>query len=116
MKIVALALGLSLAASPLFAEGLGFEPVAPEGLDAAALERVARLQGGMPAQLPMFEQAGYGYYGAIAVPKGVELKPELLASVANLASTDEAREAVLNVCREQTGSACTVIGYIVPGK
>ena len=115
MNKFALALGLSLAATPLFAEGLGFEPAEPEGLDAAALERVAQLQENMPAQLPMFEQAGYGFYGAIAVPKGVELTPELLASVVNLASTDEARDAVLQACLEQTGTECTVIGYIVPG-
>ena len=109
-----LTLGLSFAAGPLLAEGLGFEPVAPEGLDAKAAQMVEALQTGMPGQMPAFEAQGFGYYGAIAVPKGVALKPELLSSVANLDSRAAAAEGVLAACKTQTGTECTVIGYLVP--
>ncbi|MCB1350923.1 MAG: hypothetical protein R3D59_16830 [Paracoccaceae bacterium] len=109
----ALTLSLGLAA-PLFAEGLGFEPVAPEGLDAKAGEMVKALQDGMPGQLPAFEAQGYGYYGALAVPMGVALKPELLSSVANLDSREAAAAGVLDACKAQTGYDCTVVGYLVP--
>jgi hypothetical protein len=119
MKRHVLALGFAFAgamsAAPIHAEGgLAFEPVAPEGLDATAAEMVAVLQAGMPAQMPAFEQAGFGFYGALAVPQGVELGPDRLASVANHATADAAQSAVLEVCAEQTGAACTVIGLLVP--
>ncbi|GKY87876.1 hypothetical protein [Sinisalibacter aestuarii] len=114
MKKLVSALGLSFAAVPLFAGALAFEPVAPEGLDATAEQMVEALQAGMPAQMAAFEAQGFGSYGAIAVPKGVELKPELLASVANHESAEAARIAVLDACSELTGAECTVIGLIVP--
>jgi len=110
----ALAFSMALAAAPTLAEGLGFEPVDPDGLDAKAGQMVKALQAGMPGQLPAFESQGFGYYGAIAVPMGVELKPELLSSVANLDSRDAAAAGVLDACKTQTGADCTVIGYIVP--
>lgn len=112
--VAAVSLSLALAGMPLLAEGLGFEPVAPEGLDAKAGQMVKALQASMPSQMSAFEAQGYGYYGAIAVPKGVELKPELLSSVANLGSRDAAVEGVLDACKAQTGFDCTVVGYLVP--
>lgn len=112
--VTALTVSLVLAATPLLAEGLGFEPVEPEGLDAKASQMVKALQDGMPGQMPAFEAQGYSYYGAIAVPKGVELKPELLSSVANLDSRDAAAAGVLDACKVQTGTDCTVVGYLVP--
>ncbi|SMH58358.1 hypothetical protein [Maritimibacter sp. HL-12] len=119
MKRYSVALVVALAAAgvaaPIHAEGgLAFEPVAPEGLDETATEMVAALQEGMPAQLVAFEQAGFGAFGALAVPRGVALAPEKLASVANHASPDAAREAVLDVCQQQNGAPCTVIGLLVP--
>lgn len=114
MNKLAFALGLTLLAAPVMAEGLAFEPVDPEGLDETAAEMVAQLQDGMPGQLPMFEQAGYGAYGALAVPVGVELTPQSLASAANLANAEEATEKTLEVCKAQTGYDCTVIGLLVP--
>ena len=111
-----LTLTLALAATPLLAEGLGFEPTEPEGLDAKATQMVKALQDSMPGQLPAFEAQGYGFYGAIAVPKGVELKPELLSSVANLDSREAAAAGVLDACKAQTGYDCTVVGYIVPAE
>jgi len=112
----ALTLSLALAAAPLLADGLGFEPVAPEGLDATAAQMVEALQEGMPGQMPAFEAQGYSFYGAIAVPKGVALKPELLSSVANLDSREAAAEGVLEACKTQTGTECTVVGYLVPAE
>ena len=114
MKNFVLACVMTLAAAPLAAENLGFEPVAPQGLDAKAAEMVQALQAGMPGQMPAFEAQGFGYYGAIAVPMGVALAPELLSSVANLASRDAASAGVLEACKAQTGKDCTVIGYLVP--
>jgi len=119
MKRYVLALGFAFAgavsAAPLLAgDGLAFEPVAPEGLDVTAAEMVSALQEGMPAQMAAFEQAGFGSYGALAVPQGVELGPEKLASVANHATPEAARGAVLEVCKQQTGAECTVIGLLVP--
>lgn len=110
----ALTFALSLAALPTVAGNLGFEPVAPVGLDARATQMVEALQAGMPGQMAAFEAQGFGAFGAIAVPKGVELKPELLSSVANLDSRDAALAGVLEACQAQTGAACTVIGYLVP--
>jgi len=110
----ALVFCLTLAASPLFADGLAFEAVAPEGLDAEAAEMVDALQAGMPAQLPAFEAQGFGAYGAIAVPMGVALKPEFLSSVANLDNRDAASAGVLEACLAQTGAECTVVGFLVP--
>lgn len=119
MNKLGLAFGLvfagAVSAAPSFAAGLTFEPVAPEGLDASAAEMVAALQAGMPGQMAAFEQAGFGHYGALAVPKGVELKPELLSSVANADSPEAARGAVLEACQQQTGATCTVIGLLMPG-
>lgn len=112
----ALSLTLALAATPLAAGPLGFEPVAPEGLDAKATQMVEALQAGMPGQMPAFEANGFGYYGAIAVPKGVALNPELLSSVANLDSLDAASAGVLEACEAQTGRECTVIGFLVPAE
>lgn len=115
--VVALTFALAAAgfAAPIHAEGgLAFEPVAPEGLDATAVEMVTALQAGMPGQLVAFEQAGFGAFGALAVPRGVALGPEKLASVANLATPEAAREAVLDVCQQQNGAECTVIGLLVP--
>ena len=43
-----------------------------------------------------------------------ELTPELLSSVANLDSRDAAAEGVLDACKAQTGTECTVVGYLVP--
>jgi len=117
--VVAVAVALTAAGfgAPTLAEGgLAFEPVAPEGLDATAAEMVTALQAGMPGQLGAFEQAGFGAFGALAVPRGVALGPEKLASVANLATPEAAREAVLDVCQQQNGAECTVIGLLVPNE
>lgn len=121
MRQRVLALGLTLAtaiATPLLAEtgGLAFQPVDPDGLDAKAAEMVVALQQGMPAQMAAFAQQGFGAYGALAVPMGVALTPELLSSVANFDTADAAREGVLKACETQTGADCTVIGLIVPAE
>ncbi|RME18482.1 MAG: hypothetical protein D6801_01275 [Alphaproteobacteria bacterium] len=96
------------------AGAIAFEPVAPEGLDAEAQKVVAVLQSRFPGQMPVFEQAGYGAWGAIAVPVGKPLGPETLSSAVNLPDAEAARAAVLKACREQQGAECTVIGLIVP--
>lgn len=120
MRKLALALGFTLATAtavtPLLAETntLAFEPVAPVGLDATATAMVEALQAGMAAQLAAFEGAGFNFYGALAVPQGVELKPELLTSVANYDTAEAAQTAALEACQAQTGAGCTVIGLLVP--
>lgn len=119
MNKLGLGLGLvfagAVSAAPSFAEGLTFQPVAPQGLDAASVELVVVLQAGMPGQMAAFEQAGFGHYGALAVPTGVALTPELLSSVANAETPEAAQSAVLDACAQQTGAACTVIGLLMPG-
>lgn len=102
-------------AAPVMADGVMFQPVAPEGLDATNQTVAETMQAGLPAQMARFEAAGYGHFGALAVPVGVEIKPESLAAVANLETTDAAKIAVLDACKVQTGAgSCTVIGFIVP--
>jgi hypothetical protein len=111
-----LVLAAALAATPLaaLADGLAFKSVDPQGLDGKAQAMVAALQASMDSQMPAFEQNGYGYYGALAVPQGMELKPELLFSVANFDTTDAAEKAVIEACKAQTKASCTVIGLLVP--
>lgn len=114
MRKTVLALGLIAVAGPVLAEGLMFEPAAPEGLDEANQKVAEMMQAGLPGQMATFEQGGYGHFGALAVPVGVEIKPESLSAVANLESTEAAKLAVLDACKVQNGASCTVIGYIVP--
>ena len=120
MRKLVLALAATIAAAGAGTAGLAdtkalaFEAVAPEGLDAEAAQIVAALQANMPAQIGLFEQNGYGHYGALAVPKGVALKPELLSSVANADTPEAAQAAVLEACAQQNGTECTVIGLLVP--
>lgn len=116
MTKTTLALGLTLAATPLFADPIAFEPVTPDGLDAAALERVAVLQSGLPGQMPAFEAQGYAAWGAILVPQGVEITPQALAAVQGLPDAESAKTAGLEVCAQQFGTDCTVIGLLVPGE
>lgn len=121
MNKLGLALGLLFAgvvAAPGLADGLTFEPVTPEGLDASATEIVAALQGRMPGQMAAFEQQGYGAYGAMAVPVGVALEPETFAywvgMSVTLASVEDARNMALEDCENKNGMSCTVIGLLVP--
>jgi|GEM_PF-3339540 len=123
MNKLGLALGLvfaGVAALPGLAEGLTFEPVTPEGLDAGATEIVATLQDRMPGQMPAFEQQGYGAFGAMAVPVGVALDPETFAQWVGLSvtlgSVEDARSMALEDCQTKNGSSCTVIGLLVPAE
>ncbi len=112
----ALALTLSFAATPLVAEGLSFEPVAPVGLNAAATQKVAAWQAQMPAAMPAFAQNGYGAYGAFAVPKGASLEdPSEFAVMAGLDTVETAKAATLEACTQQTGRDCVLIGLLLPG-
>lgn len=111
-SIPALTLALGFAAAPLLAGGLAFEPVAPEGLSADRAANVVAFQASIGAsQLEAMEAGGYGAYGAIAIPIAVPGSP---VTTANLASQADAAAAALEACKTQTGTACTVIGYLVP--
>ena len=117
LKLAALGFGATLATAAT-AEGLAFEPIDPEGLDPAALEVVEKAQASMPGQMAFFAQGGFLAYGAVAVPQGTELDP---ANVADwlvmrqaLETADAAKAAVLEGCEAQTGTACTLIGVILP--
>ena len=57
---------------------------------------------------------GFGAFGAFAVPQGVALDETKVSVSANTASTDEAGAAALDACQAVTGTACTLIGYLVP--
>jgi hypothetical protein len=99
--------------------GLAFQAVEPEGLDDAAMTMVSSIQSVMPAQMPTYEEAGYGAFGAIAVPLGQELKPDELVKwlviLANTDTADVAKANVIEACRTQTGAEdCTVIGLLIP--
>lgn len=110
--IPALALALTLAATPLLAGGLAFEPVVPDGLPADRAANVAAFQASIgPDQLAAMEAEGYGAYGAIAIPIAMPGAPVTLA---NLPSQAAAEAAVLEACKSQAGTACTVIGYLLP--
>lgn len=113
---LALAATASIAAGPVGAEtgAPSFEPVTPEGLDAKAGQMVAALQASMPGQMAAFAAQGFGAYGALAVPVGVALTPQSLASAANLDSIEAAKAKTLEVCKAQNNAACTVIGLILP--
>lgn len=107
-----LALGLALAASPLVAQGLAFEPVTPQGLPEDRAANVVAFQASIsPEQLAAMEAEGYGAFGAIAIPLAMPGAP---VTMANLATQAEAEAAVLAACQEQTGSECTLIGRLVP--
>ena len=112
MKHILLACGLTLAASPLVAGGLAFEPVAPEGISADRVANVEKFQQSIStAQLAAMEAQGYGAYGAIAIPVAMPGNP---VTVATLADRNAARAAALDACKAETGTDCTVIGYLVP--
>lgn len=117
MKRYVLALGFALAgamsATPLLAEGgLVFEPVVPEGIEAERVEKIVEYQQSFGAeQLAALQEAGYGAYGAIAVPVAMAGAPVFLAM---LESREVAEEAVLTECESQHGTACALIGVILP--
>lgn len=109
-----LALGLALAAAPLAAEGLRFEPVAPEGIGADRVANVEKFQASFgDPQLASMQAQGYGAYGAIAIPVA---KPGNPATVANFKTAEEAKTAALAACKTQTEVECTIIGLFVPAK
>ncbi len=117
MKPCVLALGLTFAATPLLAGGLMFEPVAPEGLDAKTEAVVARMQEGLSGKMETFEQAGYGAFGAIAVPVGRSLEGGVMSAVANHESPEAARAAVREGCKAQWhADDCTVVGLLLPAE
>lgn len=94
--------------------GMIFYPVEPTGLEGDAIGKVEALQKGLAKQMGSFENAGYGYYGALAVPQGMGLTPESLIMTQGLHSTKAAQEQVLKECKEAHGVACTVIGLTLP--
>ncbi len=99
--------------------GLAFEAVEPEGLDDASKALISSIQAVMPAQMSTYEEAGYGAFGAMAVPLGQELKPDELVKwlviLANTDTADAAKANVIDACRTQTGAEnCTVIGLLIP--
>jgi hypothetical protein len=130
--VKAAALGLAvLAAAPAAAEpmdaakaramlfapsGMMFYAIEPTGLDDEAAAKVAALQEGMAERMDAFEQGGYGYYGAMAVPTGVALTPESLVVVAGLHSAGAAQIAAVDECRKAHGGACAAVGLMLPNK
>lgn len=106
------AFALALTALPAVADGLAFEPVAPEGISAERAANVEKFQQSISGdQLAAMQAQGYGAFGAIAIPVA---KPGNPVTVATLADRDAARAAALDACKDQTGTDCTLIGYIVP--
>ncbi|HHC29221.1 MAG TPA: hypothetical protein ENK80_01480 [Rhodobacterales bacterium] len=65
------------------------------------------------AQLAAMQAQGYGAYGAMAIPVSQPGNP---VTVANLADQAAAEKTVLEACKTQTGSTCTLIGLILPAK
>ena len=110
---IALAASLALVlTTPAIADGLAFEAVVPEGISAERVANVEKFQASISAaQLAAMEAQGYGAYGAIAIPVA---KPGNPVTLANLADRDAARDAALATCKSETGTTCTVIGYLVP--
>lgn len=95
---------------------LVLEPVEVPDLPAALAAQVEALLASMGAKpsLRMLAQSGYGYYGAIAVPTGVErLAPADLTVSANLHSP-KAAEAVAKKTCESAHEACAVVGLFLP--
>lgn len=98
-------------------KGLVLEPVTVEGLS----EDIAASIDGLVAQfadrkrLKALEAAGYGYYGALAVPTDQALKMEHLAFVAKLHNPEAARATALKTCAETSGSkSCAVVAMLLP--
>jgi hypothetical protein len=109
------AVDTATARAMLFAPtGMVFYPVAPVGLDDAAIEKVTALQNGLAGQMAGFEAAGYGYYGALAVPQGVGLTPESLIMTQGLHSPEAAQVTVLAQCKEAHSTECTLVGLTLP--
>ena len=108
----ALSFSLAFAAAPLAAGELAFEPVAPKGISADRVAGVEKFQASIGAsQLAAMETQGYGAYGAIAIPVAKRGNP---LTMANLPDRGAAEAAVLDACKAETGTACTVIGFLVP--
>lgn len=114
MEKLVLALGLVLAAVPVAADGLRFEPVAPQGIGADRAANVQKFQASIgAAQLAAMQAQGYGAYGAMAIPVSQPGNP---VTVANLADQAAAEAAALDACKGQTGGTCTLIGLLLPSK
>ena len=114
MKKFVLALGFTIVgAGPILADGLAFEAVAPQGISFDRAANIKAFQESIgPAQLAAMEEQGYKAYGAIAIPVDKAGAPVTMVDFADKA---EAEAEVLAACKQQTGGACTVIGYFVPG-
>jgi hypothetical protein len=109
------AVDTATARAMLFAPtGMVFHPVAPVGLDEAAVAKVTALQDGLASQMAGFEAAGFGYYGALAVPQGVGLTPESLIMTQGLHSPEAAQVTVLAQCKEAHATECTLVGLTLP--
>ncbi len=102
----------------LFApKGLVMQPVPVDGLSeetAASIDALVE-QFADRTRLKQLEAAGYGYYGALAVPTDRALQMQNLAFVAKLHSPEAARKAALAACAKASRSrACAVVGVLLP--
>ncbi|PIE06512.1 MAG: hypothetical protein CSA74_12065 [Rhodobacterales bacterium] len=108
-----LPLFLVSAATPVAADGLAFEPVAPEGLSSERMAGVKQFQASIGEdQLAAMKAEGQGAWGAIAIPVARRGDP---VTVANLPDRAGARAAVLEACEAKAETGCAVIGFFVPG-
>lgn len=100
------------------AKGMVLDPVAlPDGLAPEIAGPINGLveQFADRKRLKALEAAGWGYYGALAVPTDAPLQMEHLAFVAKLHSPEAAEAAALATCAKTTGSrACAVVARLLP--
>lgn len=110
VSLLALPAWMSLAGAGL--AGTIFEPVTPEGLSAERAANVVSFQQSLGAsQLAAMEAAGYGAYGAIALPVTEVGEPVFAVKLETRAA---AEAAALEACAAQHDTACTLIGVILP--
>lgn len=92
------------------------KPVDAAGLSPALAAQAEKVVAGISsrANLKMLAASGFNYYGAVAIPTGVDsLKPEHLTMTANLHSPQAAEEAALATC-QQAHETCAVVALMLP--
>ncbi|MGH1369026.1 MAG: hypothetical protein ACRBCL_10455 [Maritimibacter sp.] len=96
--------------------GMVVKPLKPQGLDkqsqAVADGMIQNMRSG--SVMKQFEASGYGYYGAVALPKSAPEGQANPTVVVQLHSPEAAQRAAITECQKTNGGTCVPIALMLP--
>lgn len=96
--------------------GMVIKPLKPQGLDsqsqALANDMIKNMRSN--SVMKQFEASGYGYYGAVALPKSAPEGQANPTVVVQLHSPEAAQRAAIEECQKANGGACAPIALLLP--